>query len=58
MATYKIHWTEESWYTAYVEADSEAEAQKKFDDGLCFYSAITTGTEIQDTVIVEEDSDV
>lgn len=55
MATYNLKWTEEVWYSANVEADSEEDAYNKLFEGEIDYdSADAYGGEIQDGVDIEE----
>lgn len=52
MATYRIEWTREVYYEAEVEAESFADATRKFWAGEV--EGWTTGNEIQDSVEVTE----
>jgi len=54
MATFKVEWTEETWYRNYVEAESEDEARDKFAEYECFEGAEVFGIEVQDSVLIEE----
>ena len=54
MATYIVHWTEEVWHRAIVEADSQDEATQKFwDNDIDWATDSIVGSEIQDSVIAE-----
>jgi hypothetical protein len=52
MALYKIEWTREQWFVAYVDADSAKEAEDKFWLGETG-EATLFGEEIQEGVDVE-----
>lgn len=54
MATFQIDWTEEVYYRAYVEAESEEEARELFDSGELWDEASVFGSEVQDSVGIEE----
>ena len=56
MAQFRVEWTEELWYRAVIEADTEDEAREifwsgEFDTG---YVGNLYNTEIQDSVEFEE----
>lgn len=54
MPVYKIDWTEEVWYRYYVEAESQEEVMARFANGEFFDVAIPYGSDIQDSIEVEE----
>lgn len=55
MGTYNLKWTEEVWYSANVEADSEGDAYNKLFEGKIDYDAADAyGGEIQDGVDIQE----
>lgn len=53
MATFRLNWTDEVWYTMLVEADSEEEALDLLWSGEAGYGTLI-GSEMQDSVTVEE----
>ena len=53
MPIYYVNWTEESWYTARVEADDEQQAQQMLFSGE-FEWPEPYGFEIQDSVVIDE----
>lgn len=53
MPKYKVSWTEEQWYEANIEADSEDEAREMILSGD-FQWPNPYNWEIQDSVDVEE----
>ena len=56
MPRYNVSWTEEVWWSTYVEADNHDEALNSFFDNVdnCLDHAKITGSEIQHSVEVEE----
>jgi len=54
MARYKVNYTIERWYAVEVEANSEEEARQKFYDGEYEDDSRDIGSELQDSVQVEE----
>lgn len=54
MATWKIDWTEEVWYRAVIEADTEEDARALFESGELWDEASVFGSEVQDSVEIEE----
>lgn len=53
MPIYNVSWTEELWYTARIEADSESHAQEIVFDGS-FVWPEPYASEVQDSIYVEE----
>ncbi len=54
MAKYKVNYTIERWYAVEVEANSEEEARQKFYDGEYEDDSRDIGSELQDSVQIEE----
>jgi hypothetical protein len=56
MPKYLISWTEETWYNTTVEAESAEKAEEMFyaNEGDCWSRAKEHGSELQDSVEVEE----
>lgn len=54
MPKYKIKYTIESWYEVEIEADDRQDARAKFDAFDYHDNSKEIGSELQDSVIVEE----
>jgi len=52
MPIFEVHWTEELWYSATIEADNEEHARQMVFSGE-FEWPQPHGFEVQDSVVVE-----
>lgn len=54
MPRYKVGYTIERWYVLEIEAENEEKAREKFYDGDYEDDARDVGSELQDSVLIEE----